>query len=91
MITLDNCKMQKSYADSMLEILEKWRTDDSIEKTESDYQVANALFNQLSNLSKGMALIEKILSGDAKEKPVKKAKKEEPKIESTSDDLDDLF
>lgn len=89
MITLDNCKMQKSYADSMIEILEKWRTDDSIEKTEADYQVANALFNQLSNLSKGMALMERIL-GDNAEKPAKKEKKkEEPK--PTPDDLDDLF
>lgn len=89
MITVDNCKMQKSYADSMIEILEKWRADDSIKKSEADYQVANALFNQLSNLSKGMALMERIL-GDNAEKPDKKEKKkEEPK--TTPDDLDDLF
>ena len=76
MITVDNCKMQKSYADSMIEILEKWRADDSIKKSEADYQVANALFNQLSNLSKGMALMERIL-GDNAEKPDKKEKKKE--------------
>lgn len=78
MITVDDCKTQKLYADSILEILEKWRSDNSIEKTESDYQTATALFTQMTNLSKGMALVEKILS-------------DKPKPDSHADDLDDLF